>query len=108
GDVESAAGAGQIRLHERDAGRGVVGKQDAGAKTLMAVHSVGSLGGGRRGVGTRLGTLRGSGGKGGGEVKRAAGALLGLHPESPAHQFDDVFGDGQAEARAAVLSRGGG
>ena len=42
-----------------------------------------------------------------GEVERAADARFALEPDAPAHQLDQPAADREAEARAAVLARGG-
>ena len=42
-----------------------------------------------------------------GEMKRAALARLAFEPDFPAQQFHQARGDGEAEARTAVLARGG-
>ena len=41
------------------------------------------------------------------KIKRAADARLAFEPDAPAHQLDQPAADGQAEAGAAVLARGG-
>ena len=51
---------------------------------------------------------RGSGrGEARGKVKGAADSRRALHPEFPAHESDQLAGDGQAEPRAAVPAGGG-
>ncbi len=42
-----------------------------------------------------------------GEEERAADARLAFQPDASAHQLDQPPADGEAEARAAVLARGG-
>src|SRR3546814_2695682 len=42
------------------------------------------------------------------DLERGAAPGLGLHPDAPAHQFDDALGNRQAQAGAAIQAGGGG